>query len=94
MKFTIYDAAELVNVIPEILINLSREIAQLLGYETFADYVLVHRMASNVGNVYKLLDDLIDAYKPTAIEEVKAIEREAKNAEGDGFELEPWDFGY
>ena len=76
------------------LINLRREIAQLLGYETFADYVLVHRMASNVGNVYKLLDDLIDAYKPTAIEEVKAIEREAKNAEGDGFELEPWDFGY
>lgn len=76
------------------LINLRREIAQLLGYETFADYVLVHRMASNVGNVYKLLDDLIEAYKPTAIEEVKAIEREAKDAEGDGFELEPWDFGF
>ena len=76
------------------LINLRREIAQLLGYETFADYVLIHRMASNVGNVYKLLDDLIEAYKPTAIEEVKAIEREAKDAEGDGFELEPWDFGF
>lgn len=76
------------------LINLRREIAQLLGYETFADYVLVHRMASNVGNVYKLLDDLIEAYKPTAIEEVKAIEREAKDAEGDGFKLEPWDFGF
>ena len=76
------------------LINRGLEIAQLLGYETFADYVLVHRMASNVGNVYKLLDDLIEAYKPTAIEEVKAIEREAKDAEGDGFELEPWDFGF
>ena len=76
------------------LVNLRREIAQLLGYETFADYVLVHRMASNVSNVYKLLDDLIDAYKPTAIEEVKAIEREAKDAEGEGFELEPWDFGF
>ena len=37
------------------LINLRREIAQLLGYETYADYVLKHRMASNIGNVYELL---------------------------------------
>ena len=76
------------------LVNLRREIAQLLGYATYADYVLVHRMASNADNVYKLLNDLIDAYKPTAIEEVKAIEREAKQIEGDDFQLEPWDFGY
>ena len=53
------------------LINLRREIAQLLGYKTYADYVLQHRMASNTENVYKLLNDLIDAYKPTAIKEVK-----------------------
>ena len=46
------------------LVNLRREIAQLLGYETYADYVLVHRMASNAENVYKLLNDLIDAYRP------------------------------
>lgn len=49
------------------LVNLRREIAQLLGYKTYADYVLKHRMASNVHNVYKLLNDLIDAYKPTAL---------------------------
>ena len=67
------------------LVNLRREIAQLLGYETYADYVLVHRMASNADNVYKLLNDLIDAYKPTAVEEVKALEREAKQTEGDDF---------
>ena len=76
------------------IVNLRREIAQLLGYDTFADYVLKHRMASNVKNVYKLLYDLIDAYKPTAIEEVKAIEDEAKKLEGNEFELEPWDFSY
>ena len=76
------------------LVNLRREIAQLLGYDTYADYVLVHRMASNAQNVYKLLNDLIKAYKPTAIEEVKAIEKEAKQLEGDDFELEPWDFGF
>lgn len=76
------------------IVNLRREIAQLLGYDTFADYVLKHRMASNVKNVYKLLYDLIDAYKPTATKEVKAIEDEAKKLEGNDFELEPWDFSY
>ena len=49
------------------LVNLRREVAQLLGYETYADYVLKKRMATNVQNVYNLLYDLIDAYKPTAI---------------------------
>ncbi len=48
------------------LVNLRREIAQLLGYKTYADYVLKRRMASNTRNVYKLLNNLIDAYKPTA----------------------------
>jgi peptidyl-dipeptidase Dcp len=57
------------------LINLRRELAQLLGHKTYADYVLKHRMAGNVRNVYKLLDDLIAAYKPTAIKEVAAIEK-------------------
>ncbi|HEY9542818.1 M3 family metallopeptidase [Prevotella sp.] len=76
------------------LVNLRREIAQLLGFDTYADYVLKHRMAGNINNVYKLLNDLIDAYKPKAIEEVAEIERLAKDLEGESFELEPWDFSY
>lgn len=76
------------------LVNLRRELAQLLGYDTYADYVLKQRMASNVGNVYKLLNDLIDAYKPTAEQEVKEIEEEAKKLEGQDFQLKPWDFSY
>jgi len=76
------------------LVNLRREMAQLLGYETFADYVLKHRMASTIGNVYKLLNDLIDAYRPTAEQEVKDIEAMAKKQEGDEFKLEPWDFSF
>ena len=51
-------------------------------------------MASTTANVYKLLDDLIDAYKPTAIEEVKAIEAKAKAMEGTDFHIQPWDFGF
>ncbi|SEV88513.1 peptidyl-dipeptidase Dcp [Prevotella sp. khp7] len=76
------------------LINLRRELAQLLGHKTYADYVLKHRMAGNVRSVYKLLNNLITAYKPTAKKEVAAIENMAKKIEGKSFRLEPWDFSY
>lgn len=76
------------------LINIRREIAQLLGYKTYAEYVLKHRMAGNSRNVYKLLGDLIEAYKPTAVKEVEDIEKLAKKTEGKDFKMEPWDFSY
>ena len=81
------------------LINLRREIAQLLGYKTYADYVLRHRMASNSRNVYRLLDDLINAYKPTAIkerEELKALyEKEHKpKAKSQEPKMMPWDTAF
>ena len=76
------------------LINLRRELAQLLGHKTYADYVLKHRMAGNVRNVYKLLNDLIVAYKPTALKEMAAIEKMAKKTAGRDFKLEPWDIGF
>ncbi len=76
------------------IINLRREIAQLLGFESYADYVLKHRMASNVDNVYHLLDDLVDAYRPAAIQEVEAITAAARRIDGDATEVEPWDFSY
>lgn len=76
------------------LINLRREIAQLLGYKTFADYKMKYRMATSVENVYKLLNDLIEAYKPTAIKENKEIEELAHEIEGENFELMPWDTAY
>jgi peptidyl-dipeptidase Dcp len=84
------------------LVNLRREIAQLLGYKTYADYVLVHRMASNTRNVYRLLDDLIDAYKPTAIKEreelKKLFEKENKALTSHPSplptKLHPWDAGF
>ena len=82
------------------LINLRREIAQLLGYKTYADYVLKHRMASNVRNVYRLLDDLIDAYKPTAIKEREELIRLFKKNNSQlsilnsQLKMMPWDTGF
>lgn len=70
------------------LVNLRREIAQLLGFKTYADYVLRRRMASNVRGVYKLLNDLIDAYKPTAQIEREQLKRMTKE------KLEPWDTAF
>ena len=90
------------------LINVRRELAQLLGHKTYADYVLKHRMAGNVRNVYKLLNDLITAYKPTAKKEVAEIEklfrndmrkgergkRKVENGKGKEDTFEPWDFSF
>lgn len=76
------------------IINLRREAAQLLGFDNFANYILKHRMAGTISNIYKLLNDLIDAYKPTAIDEVKEVEQMAKKLEGDDFETELWDFSF
>lgn len=76
------------------IVNLRREIAQLLGFDTYADYVLKNRMASTADNVYLLLNQLIDAYKPAAINEVEEIEKKAKQTEGSNFELQPWDFSF
>ena len=79
------------------LINLRREIAQLLGYKTYADYVLKHRMAGNVRSVYKLLNDLIDAYKPTAEKEREELRKMAaplQQSEEDGKGLQPWDVAF
>ena len=76
------------------LINLRREIAQLLGFRSYADYVMKHRMAGNARNVYRLLDDLVIAYKPVAVKEREAVEKMAKQMEGSRFVLMPWDMGY
>ena len=70
------------------LVNLRREIAQLLGFKTYADYVLRRRMAGNVRSVYKLLNDLIVAYKPTAMKEREELKKQSKE------KLEPWDTAF
>ena len=76
------------------LVNLRLEIAQLLGYETVADYVLTRRMAENSRNVYQLLNQLLEAYTPTAHKELEEIQTLAKELEGNDFQLMPWDWAY
>ena len=76
------------------IVNLRLAIAQLLGYESHADYVLENRMAENADNVNQLLDQLLEAYLPAAKEDVKAVQEIAARTEGKNFELMPWDWSF
>ena len=83
-----------INIVKQI-VNHHREIAQLLGYKTYADYTLVKRMAQNSETVYNLLQQLLEAYKPTAEKEVEDVKQMAREMTGDKqFELQAWDFAY
>ena len=76
------------------LVNLRMQIAQLLGFTDYADYVLRKRMAEDSTHVYKLLNDLLEAYTPKALQEVEEIKQLACRMEGEDFQLMPWDFSY
>lgn len=76
------------------IVELRRQKARLLGYETYAQYALSRRMAGDTKNVYDLLDTLLDACLPTAQEQVRELEELAKETQGDDFELQPWDVAY
>ena len=85
------------------IVNLRREMAQLLGFNTYADYALAHRMAEKPENVYHLLNSLIEAYMPKAQAEVKEVEElyyQQNNIDpstlttSDERRFMPWDFAY
>ena len=75
------------------MVNLRLEMASLLGYKNYADYVLERRMAMNVEGVYKLLEDLYTASFKVAKKEKVEIENFADKNGFDG-EIMPWDWSY
>ena len=56
------------------LVNIRMELAHLLGFSTFAEYKLKKRMAETSDAVYKLLNQLLEAYTPAALKEVAEVE--------------------
>lgn len=74
--------------------NTRMKIAQLLGYKDYAEYTLKKRMAENSESVYKLLNQLLEAYAPTAQQEYKEIQELAREEQGDDFVVMPWDWSY
>lgn len=67
--------------------------AQLLGYPTYADYVLSDRMAKTPAAAIKLLTDLVPAVTEKAQSEAAKMQALIDREKG-GFKLQPWDWQY
>ena len=74
--------------------ELRRQIANLLGSETFAEHHLKRTMAETPANVYDLLNRLRDAYMPALHREMDEIARYASEIEGHTVTIKPWDYSY
>ena len=74
--------------------KLRAEQAEIMGYPNYAAYSLEKTMAKTPEAVYAFLKNLIQAYKPKADAETKAIEDYARKSEGPDFNLEPYDRFY
>ncbi|MBN1599428.1 MAG: M3 family metallopeptidase [Bacteroidales bacterium] len=67
--------------------------ANLLGYDTYADYILDDRMAESSKNVNEFIDRMIDAYLKPAIKELADVQEFARSI-GFSYELQKWDWYY
>lgn len=75
------------------IVNTRLQIANLLGYQTYADYVLEERMAESRSNVNVFLKQLLDATKEYADKDYKMINEYAASQGFEG-DVMPWDFSY
>ena len=73
------------------IVALRSERAQLLGYQTHADFALEDRMAGTVGAVRELLDQLWPAARRRLEQERQQL-TELANNEGLADSIEPWDW--
>ncbi|WP_298616707.1 M3 family metallopeptidase [uncultured Odoribacter sp.] len=72
---------------------LRLEKAQIMGYPTFADYVLTNRMAESPEEVSHFLTQLFTASHPFTLQEKKEVEEFARSL-GFNDELQRWDWSY
>lgn len=81
------------NEIVSKIVNLRVQKSNLLGYATFADYVLEENMAKTPANVY---DFLMNLWKPALANSKKEAAEMQKiiDREGGNFKLQPWDWWY
>lgn len=71
-----------------------QKIANILGYETYADYALEERMAKNPQTVNEFIQKLLEPSLPAAKAEVKELYEYARANGFEDSEIQPWDFGF
>src|SRR5215470_8370038 len=75
------------------IVALRAEQARLLGYPSFADYVLADAMAKTPDGARGLLETVWAAARPRALAERDALQA-IVHQEGGNFRLAPWDWRY
>ncbi|MBR5211763.1 MAG: M3 family metallopeptidase [Bacteroidales bacterium] len=85
-----FDNTEIVKKI----VDLRIKIANILGYETYADYALEERMAKNKQTVTEFIMNLLEPSLPFAKKDVADVFAYAKKNGFEGKRLESWDFSY
>lgn len=85
-----YDNTKIITKIAD----LRRQLANLMGYKTFADWKLKKTMAGNANAVYDLLNRLQEAYRPAELAEMKELNDFAHSTDNLTGEIQPWDYSY
>ena len=85
-----FDNTEIVKKI----VDLRIKIANILGYETYADYALEERMAKSKSTVTEFIKNLLEPSMPFAKKDVADVLAYAKKNGFEGERLESWDFSY
>ena len=85
-----FDNTEIVKKI----VDLRIKIANILGYETYADYALEERMAKSKANVMEFIMNLLEPSLEYARKDVADVFAYAKKNGFEGKRLESWDFSY
>ena len=76
------------------IVDLRIKIANILGYETYADYALENRMAKTTPTVNEFIKNLLEPSMKYAKKDVADVLAYAKKNGFEGNRLESWDFSY
>ena len=76
------------------IVELRAEKARLLGFATFADYILSDRMAKTGTRALAFVTDLAERVRPAFVREQEELLAYRKSVEPTATKLDPWDVGY
>ncbi len=75
------------------IVNNRLKLSKLLGFNSYAEYVLEERMAKTPGKVNAFLADLLEKSRPAAQQEYAEVQAFARKMGAD-FDIERWDWAY